>query len=124
MNLILWWIIVFLILFLFRNKIKNTIYVYVVFLILFYIWSFLLFDIEWKNTMELSAQVIWILPYFILWIWVLIIIFIKDLFNWRKFILKDKEYKNTNKYLFIIIIILLFYFIFEIYKLFQFLGLI
>lgn len=115
MNLVLWWLLIFLILFLFRNKIKNTIYAYTVFLILFYIWSFIFFDVDWKNSMEMAAEFFKIFPYIILWIWVICVILVNDLFNNNHFISSKNKYLMQNRLALWLIIFIFLYFIFQFF---------
>lgn len=114
MNLILWWVLLFLILILFRNKIKNTIYFYIFFLALFYIKIFFYFDLSWKDANEIWVEWLNLLVLVMVWLLINFIFFILDLYNNKEFLPKNEEYLRLNKYLIILILLIVFYLILNV----------
>lgn len=115
MNLILWWLLIFFILFIFRNKIKNTIYAYWLFLIFFYIKLFFYTDFYWKDANEIWIYWFNIVLLVLYWILFIFIFFIFDLYSNKKLLPKNEEYLKINKYLVLLIILILLYFIVDIF---------
>lgn len=114
MFLLLFVLFIFLSLFLFRNKLKNTIFLYTILSILFIIYSYLFIDIDWKDSREVSLMWLKLLPWFILGTISIMISFIIDLFNKNKFTLAEKKYSDINKVCYIFILLIFIYFIISI----------
>jgi hypothetical protein len=105
MNWLLIALFIFLSLFVFRNKLKNTILLYVTLVILFIVYQYFYINMELTDSREISLIWLKILPLIILWTISIIITFFIDLFNKRKFLLSEKKYLYINNIIYILLLI-------------------
>ena len=98
MNLILWWLLVFL--------------------ILFYIKIYFYFDISWKEANEVWVEWLNLMLLILIWLLLIFIVFIFDIYNKKTFILKEEKYLKMNHYLYVLIILLSTYILYWLYNLF------